>query len=30
MIPVGKQAQPGWGRGNRLPDDRVVAYDKFA
>ena len=30
MIPVGKQAQPGWGRGDRLPDDRVVAYDKFA
>jgi len=30
MIPVGKQAQPGWERGDRLPDDRVVAYDKFA
>jgi nitroreductase len=30
MIPVGKQAHPGWGRGDRLPDDRVVAYDKFA
>ena len=30
MIPVGKQTQPGWERGNRLADDRVVAYDKFA
>ena len=30
MPPVGKQAQPGWERGDRLPDDRVVAYDKFA
>jgi len=30
MIPVGKQAQPGWERGDRLADDRVVAYDKFA
>ena len=30
MIPVGKQTQPGWERGDRLPDDRVVAYDKFA
>jgi nitroreductase len=30
MIPAGKQAQPGWERGDRLPDDRVVAYDKFA
>jgi len=30
MIPVGKQAQPGWERGDRLPDERVVAYDKFA
>ena len=30
MIPVGKQAQPGWERGDRLPDDRVVAYDRFA
>ena len=30
MIPVGKQAQPGWERGDRLADDRLVAYDKFA
>ena len=30
MIPVGKQAKPGWDRGDRLADDRVVAYDKFA
>ena len=30
MIPVGKQAQPGWKRGDRLADERVVAYDKFA
>jgi len=30
MIPVGKQAQPGWERGDRLADERVVAYDKFA
>jgi len=27
---VGKQAQPGWERGDRLADERVVAYDKFA
>ncbi len=30
MIPVGKQAQPAWERGDRLADERVVAYDKFA
>jgi nitroreductase len=30
MIPVGKKAQPGWERGDRLADERVVAYDKFA
>ena len=30
MIPVGKQAQPGWERGDRLADERLVAYDKFA
>jgi nitroreductase len=30
MIPVGKQAQLGWERGDRLADERVVAYDKFA
>jgi nitroreductase len=29
MIPVGKQSQPGWERGDRLPDEKVVAYDRF-
>ena len=29
MIPVGKQAQPGWERGDRLPDEKVVTYDRF-
>ena len=29
MIPVGKQTKPGWDRGERLPTDRVVAYDTF-
>jgi len=29
MIPVGKQAQPAWDRGDRLPDEKIVAYDKF-
>ena len=29
MIPVGKQAQPGWERGDRLSDEKVVAYDQF-
>jgi nitroreductase len=29
MIPVGKQAQPGWERGDRLPDEKVVSYDRF-
>jgi nitroreductase len=29
MIPVGKQAQPGWERGERLPDEKVVSYDRF-
>jgi nitroreductase len=29
MIPVGKQSQPGWARGDRLPDEKVVAYDRF-
>jgi nitroreductase len=29
MIPVGKQAQPGWERGDRLSDEKVVAYDRF-
>jgi nitroreductase len=29
MIPVGKAAKPAWDRGDRLPDERVVAYDRF-
>ena len=29
MIPVGKQSQPGWERGDRLPDEKVVTYDRF-
>ena len=29
MIPVGKQSQPGWERGDRLSDENVVAYDRF-
>jgi len=29
MIPVGKQAQPGWERGDRLPDEKVVTFDRF-
>ena len=29
MIPVGKQPQPGWERGDRLTDNKVVTYDKF-
>jgi nitroreductase len=29
MIPVGKQAQPGWERGDRLSDEKVVTYDQF-
>jgi len=29
MIPVGKQAQPGWKRGDRLSDEKVVTYDRF-
>ena len=24
MIPVGKQSQPGWKRGDRLSDEKVV------
>lgn len=30
MLPVGKMAQPAWDRGARLPDEKVVIYDKFA
>jgi len=29
MIAVGKQTKPAWDRGERLPDARVVAYDRF-
>lgn len=29
MIPVGKQAKPAWDRGTRLPDSKVVIYDRF-
>jgi hypothetical protein len=29
MIPVGKQSQPAWERGDRLPDEKVVTYDRF-
>ena len=29
MIPVGKQSQPGWERGDRLSDEKVVTYDRF-
>ena len=29
MIPVGKETQPGWNRGDRLPDKEVVSYDRF-
>jgi nitroreductase len=29
MIPVGKQTQPGWVRGDRLPNDQVVVYERF-
>lgn len=29
MIPVGKQAKPAWDRGNRLPNETVIAYDTF-
>jgi nitroreductase len=29
MIPVGKQSQPGWERGDRLTDNKVVTYDRF-
>ena len=29
MIPVGKRSQPGWERGDRLTDNKVVTYDRF-
>ena len=29
MIPVGKQSQPVWERGDRLSDEKVVTYDRF-
>lgn len=30
MIAVGKQTQPAWDRGERLPDSEVVIYDRFS
>jgi nitroreductase len=29
MIAVGKQTQPAWPRGERLPDSEVVIHDRF-
>jgi len=29
MIVVGKATKPAWDRGERLPDETVVAYDRF-
>jgi len=29
MIPVGKLAKPAWNRGPRLPDSKIVIYDRF-
>ena len=29
MIPVGKQPQPAWDRGPRLPDETVVIHEAF-
>ena len=29
MIPVGKQTQPAWDRGPRLPDETVVIHEAF-
>ena len=29
MIPVGNRSQPGWERGDRLTDNKVVTYDRF-
>ena len=29
MISVGKLTKPAWDRGDRLPDEKVVAYDTF-
>ena len=29
MIPVGKQSQPGWERGDRLFDEKVVTHDRY-
>lgn len=29
MLPVGKQTQPAWDRGPRLPDETVVIHNKF-
>ena len=29
MIPVGKQSQPAWDRGPRLPDEQVVVHEQY-
>jgi hypothetical protein len=29
MVAIGKQSQPGWPRGERLPDAEVVVNDRF-
>lgn len=29
LLPLGKEAQPAWPRGDRLPDEKVVIYDSF-
>jgi len=29
MIPVGKQTKAAWDRGERLPDETIVSYDRF-
>lgn len=29
MVPVGKPTKAAWDRGERLSDDRIVAYDRF-
>ncbi len=29
MVAIGKQSQPGWPRGERLPDAEVVVTDRF-
>jgi nitroreductase len=29
MIPVGKQSQPAWDRGPRLPDEQGIIHERF-